>query len=91
MRTEISEICQNLSAKQYSLYRDTKSHEISQSQAMSKSLFYVTKSGILTELSILSDGLVFLFNDSTRFPANFETDFLTKVTNKSNFNEYLAH
>ena len=58
---------------------------------MSKSLFYVTKSGILTELSILSDGLVFLFNDSTRFPANFKTDFLTNVTNKSNFNEYLAH
>ena len=37
-----------------------------------------------------SDGLIFSFNDSTAFPANFETDFLTNVTNKTNLNEYLA-
>ena len=36
------------------------------------------------------DGLIFTFNDSTAFPANFETDFLTNVTNKTNLNEYLA-
>ena len=35
------------------------------------------------------DGLIFTFNDSTAFPANFETDFLTNVTNKTNLNEYL--
>ena len=33
-----------------------------------------------------SDELVFPFNDSTPFPANFGTDFLTNVTNKTNFN-----
>ena len=37
-----------------------------------------------------SDGLTFPFNDSTPIPANFETDFLTNVTNKTNLNEYLA-
>ena len=37
-----------------------------------------------------SDGLIFPFNDSTAFPENFETDFLTNVTNKTNLNEYLA-
>ena len=37
-----------------------------------------------------SDGLIFSFNDSTAVPANFETDFLTNVTNKTNLNEYLA-
>ena len=35
------------------------------------------------------DGLIFTFNNSTAFPANFETDFLTNVTNKTNLNEYL--
>ena len=29
-----------------------------------------------------SDRLIFPFNDSTAFPANFETDFLANVTNK---------
>ena len=29
-------------------------------------------------------------SDSTRFQANFETDFLTNVTNKTNLNGYLA-
>ena len=33
---------------------------------------------------------MFLFNYSTAFPANFETYFLTNVTNKTNLNEYLA-
>ena len=37
-----------------------------------------------------SGRLVFLFNDSRPFPENFETDFLTNVTNKTNLNEYLA-
>ena len=37
-----------------------------------------------------SDGLVLSFSDSTPFPANFETDFLTNVTNKVNLIEYLA-
>ena len=37
-----------------------------------------------------SDGLIFPFNDCTAFPSNFETDFLTNVTNKTNLNEYLA-
>ena len=37
-----------------------------------------------------SDGLIFSFNDSTVFPANFETDFLTNITNKTNLNGYLA-
>ena len=37
-----------------------------------------------------SEGLIFPFNDSTAFPANFETDVLTNVTNKTNLNEYLA-
>ena len=37
-----------------------------------------------------SDGLIFPFNDSTALPANFETDCLTNVTNKTNLNEYLA-
>ena len=37
-----------------------------------------------------SDGLIFPFNDSAAFPANFETDFLTNITNKTNLNEYLA-
>ena len=37
-----------------------------------------------------SDELVFPLNDFTPFPANFETDFLTNVTNKTNVNEYLA-
>ena len=36
-----------------------------------------------------SDGLAFLLNDSTLFPANFETDFLTNVTEKNNLVEYL--
>ena len=37
-----------------------------------------------------SDRLVFLFNDSAPFPVNFETDFLTNVTNKTHLSEYLA-
>ena len=37
-----------------------------------------------------SDGLIFPFNDSTALPVNFETDFLTNITNKTNLNEYLA-
>ena len=37
-----------------------------------------------------SDGLIFPFNYSTAFPVNFETDFLTNITNKTNLNEYLA-
>ena len=37
-----------------------------------------------------SGELIFPFKDSTVFPANFETDFLTKVTNKTNLNEYLV-
>ena len=37
-----------------------------------------------------SDVLVFPFNGSTRVPENFETCFLTHVTNKTNLNEYLA-
>ena len=40
--------------------------------------------------NIDSDGLTFSFNDSTAFPANFEIDFLTNVTNKANLNEYLG-
>ena len=31
-----------------------------------------------------------MFYDSTAFPANIETDFLTNVTNKTNLNEYSA-
>ena len=37
-----------------------------------------------------SDGLIFPFNYSTPFPANFETDFLTNITNEINLNEYLT-
>ena len=37
-----------------------------------------------------SDVLAFPFNDSTPYLANFETDFLTIVKNKTNLNEYLA-
>ena len=37
-----------------------------------------------------SNGLIFTFNDSTAFPTNIETDFLTNVTNKTNLNKYLA-
>ena len=33
---------------------------------------------------------MFPFNDSTAFPANFERDFSTNVTNKTDLNEYLA-
>ena len=141
LRTEIFEICQGLSANQYSLYHDTKSHVTSQFHAISRPPFHLTKGGIVTELSVLlhrkrvswvksfedyarflyhvimksaeiikdryfpeslkkgfrnnrvSDGLVFPFNDSTPFPANFETyflNFLTNVTNKTNLNECLA-
>ena len=36
-----------------------------------------------------SDRLNFPFNDSTPFPANFETDFLNIVTNKTNLNKSL--
>ena len=37
-----------------------------------------------------SDGLVFLLNDSALFPANFEIDFLTNITNKTSLNKFLA-
>ena len=37
-----------------------------------------------------SNGLIFTLNDSTAFPTNIETDFLTNVTNKTNLNKYLA-
>ena len=37
-----------------------------------------------------SDRLIFPFNDSTAFPANFETDFLTNITNEINLNEYFT-
>ena len=37
-----------------------------------------------------SNGLIFTFNDSTAFPTNIETYFLTNVTNKTNLNKYLA-
>ena len=37
-----------------------------------------------------SNGLIFTFNDSTAFPTNIETDFLTNVTNKTNLNKYFA-
>ena len=37
-----------------------------------------------------SDWLFSSFNDSAPFPANFEIDFLTNVTNKINLNEFLA-
>ena len=33
---------------------------------------------------------MFPFNNSTPFPANFETNFLTKVTNKTNLNGHLV-
>ena len=35
----------------------------------------------------VSNGLIFTFSDSTAFPTNIETDFLTNVTNKTNLNE----
>ena len=53
LRTEIFEIPQNLSAKQYSLYHGTKSHVTSQFRPISKSSFHLTKSGIVIELSML--------------------------------------
>ena len=51
--TEIFEICQSMSANQYSLYHSTKSHVRSQFHGISKPSFHVTKSGIMIELSIL--------------------------------------
>ena len=140
LRTEIFEISQSLSANQYSIYYGAKWHATSKSHAISKSLFHVTKSGIVIGLSMLlrkkrvswvksledyvrflypgimksaepysrfdivtdryfseslkegvrdnrgSDGLVFPFNDSAPFSANFETGFLTNVTNEINLN-----
>ena len=53
LRTEIFEIPQSLSAKQYFLYHGTKSHVISQFCAISKPSFHVMKSGIVIELSML--------------------------------------
>ena len=35
-----------------------------------------------------SAGLIFPFNDSTAFPANFKADFLTNVINKTNLSKY---
>ena len=37
-----------------------------------------------------SEGLIFPFNDSALFPANFETVILTNITNKTNLNDYVA-
>ena len=50
LRTEMFEIPQSLSAKQYSLYHGTKSHVTSQFRLISKPSFHLTKSGILIEL-----------------------------------------
>ena len=38
----------------------------------------------------ISDGLNLPFSDSALFTKLFEKDFPTNVTNKTNFNEYLA-
>ena len=53
LRTEIFEICQSLSANQYSLYHGTKSHVTSQFHAICNPSFHVMKSGIVIELSML--------------------------------------
>ena len=53
LRTEIFEICQSLSANQYSLYHNAKSHVTSQFHAISRPSFHVRKSRIVIELSVL--------------------------------------
>ena len=53
LRTEIFEIPQSLFANQYSFYHGTKSHVTSQFRTISRPSFHLTKSGIVTELSIL--------------------------------------
>ena len=69
--TKIFEICQSLSANQYSLYHSTKPHVTSQFHAISKLSFHVTKSGIVVELSMLlrkkESSSVKSFEDYARF------------------------
>ena len=48
--TEIFEICQSMSANQYSLYHSMKSHVRSQFHAIFMPSYHVTKSGIMIEL-----------------------------------------